>query len=124
MCSERLKLTEMILNYVDGESWEEMSGPLEQIIQQPKVNILSVDKLQDRDSPWWHTAMGFLGSPKVQFNSYVITFGSMAGVGKIIEMWKIAQKIRAQTSTKGDWTKDNKEYRLTEKSEEMLNQSK
>ena len=115
------KLTEMILNYVDGESWEEMSGPLEQIIQQPKVNILSVDKLQDRDSPWWHTAMGFLGSPKVQFNSYVITFGSMAGVGKIIEMWKIAQKIRAQTSTAGDWTKDNKEYSLTEKSEEMLN---
>merc|ERR1712126_252410 len=98
-----------------------MGGPLEQIIQQPKVNVLSVDKLQDRESPWWQVAMGFLGSPKVQFNSYVITFGSLAGVGKVIEMWQIAQKIRAQTSSEGDRENSGKEYQLTENSEKMLN---
>ena len=116
-----IKLTQLILNYVDAESWDEMSGPLEQIIQQPKVNILSVDKLQDRESPWWQVAMGFLGSPKVQFNSYVITFGSLAGVGQVIEMWRIAQKIRAQTSAEGDRENATKEYQLTENSEKMLN---
>ena len=113
------KLTQLILDYVDAESWEEMSGPLEQIIQDPRVNTFSVQNLEDRNSPWWHLAMGFLGSPKVQFNSYVITFGSLAGFGKIIEMWQIAQKIRAQTSFQEDETIPG-EYNLTETSEKML----
>ena len=64
----------------------------------------------------------FLGSPKVQPKSHVLTFGSLAGYGEIIDMWKKAQKIRtkdASTLRQNSDEHDN-DYNLTEKGRKML----
>ena len=122
-------LTKYALTYGDARSWKETVVPLDEIIQNPQENILTMNAIEDRESAWYKVAMAVLGSSHVQLNSYTITFATFAGMQKYVDLWQNAQKIRRARPGSKDEFNDNSNhvqnhkmsrYKLTQKSKELL----
>ena len=123
-------MTDYMLTYGDAISWKEMKTPLDNIIQNPQANVLTINAIDDRQSSWHKVAIAALGSSHVQLNSYTITFATFAGMQKYVDLWQHAQNIRRSRSrlTINDIEKStNKikketmdQYKLTPKSKELL----
>lgn len=110
-------ISETLYPYLDQYSWTRMAPALEEIIQDPKSNKFLYENITDKRSSWWHATMGLLSGKSVKFSNYGTTMASMIGLGPVIEMWQVAQRIRSQEKSKGHNILDSK---LTTKSKNML----
>ena len=123
-------LTEYALIYGDTTSWKEMTTPLDNIIHNPRENVLTLNAIFDRQSSWNKVAIACLGSSHVQLNQYTITFATFAGMQKYVDLWQTAQRLRKSrrhlrtNDIKKSTNKAQKEkmdqYKLTQKSKELL----
>ena len=87
-------ITDVVYPYLDQYSWNKIEAALEEIIQNPESNKFLYKNITDSRSPWYHATMGLLSSREIKFNGFGKTLASAAGLGSLIDMWKVAQKIR------------------------------
>merc|ERR1719427_1006096 len=111
------KMTDALYPYLDQYSWNRMAPSLEEIILDPKGNRFSLDNITNKRSPWWHATMGLLSGHSIRFNNYGTTMASMIGLGSLVEMWQVAQKIRSQENPNSPKILNNE---LSTKSKNML----
>ena len=113
-------ITESIYPYLDQYSWNKIEPALEEIIQDSQNNKFLFKNLTDPGSPWYQALMGILSSKEVKFSGFGKTLASAAGLGSLIDMWKVAQQLRKEEDD------PNREYQLalknslTSKSRTML----
>ena len=113
-------LTESIYPYLDQYSWNKIEPALEEIIQHSEHNKFLLKNLTDPGSPWYQALIGLLSSKKVKFSGFGKTLASAAGLGSLIDMWKVAQQVRKEEDVPHQEAQLALKNSLTSKSRTML----
>ena len=87
-------ISEALYPFLDQYSWTRMAPALEEIIQDPQSNKFLLENITNERSSWWHATMGLLSGRSIKFSNYGTTMASMIGLGPLMEMWQVAQRIR------------------------------
>jgi len=94
-------VTDSLYPYLDQYSWSRIEPALEEIIQDPENNKFLYSNLTNPRSPWHRAAMGLLSSREVKFNGFGRTMASAAGLDALIDMYKVARRIRREEDLGG-----------------------
>jgi hypothetical protein len=86
-------------SYLDAKAFEELCAALAPVIAGTDNTPLTFETCT-RKSPWWSALMAVLGAPDVRLASAVKTMASLVGLGKVIEMYDVAQEYRRAAETK------------------------
>ena len=113
-------ITDSLYPYLDQYSWNKIEAALEEIIQDPANNKFLYKNITDSRSPWYHATMGLLSSRGVKFNGFGKTLASAAGLGSLVDMWKVAQKVRGSEDSEDQQPHIEIRNSLSSKSKNML----
>ena len=104
-------LKKWILNHMDKHSWEDFKAAC-LLIEEVK-SLPNIDRIVRDGSPWNKFAKAILGCPDVKISStnrFLLSSG--LGLGNVVELWKQAQKERADKAAKIAATHSISEYSL------------
>ena len=113
-------ITDALYPYLDQYSWNKIEAALEEIIQDPASNKFLYKNMTNSRSPWYHATMGLLSSRGVKFNGFGKTLASAAGLGSLVDMWKVAQRLRGSEDSRDQQPHIDMRNSLSSKSKNML----